>query len=194
LITNLCGSTNSAPATLAVLPATTSTPLTNTTVCLGDNVLFSTTTSGTGPFAYLWRKTGALIDGQTNNFLTLNSVSAADAGDYCVELAGRCNSVTNCATLTVNTNTTADPLLPLTNCPGATASFSTTAHGTGPFPYQWTSNGTNISGATDSSLVLPNVTADSAGTYAVQVSGACNSVTNFATLTFNTPTTATPPA
>src|SRR2546422_9157906 len=65
------------------------------------------------------------------------------------------SSVTNAATLVVNVPTTADALVSLTNCAGATVSFSTVAHGTpGPsgFSYQWSKNGSPLSGQTDSSL------------------------------------------
>ena len=59
-----------------------------------------------------------------------------------MQIVGLCNSVTNFATLTLNTPTTADPLVSQTNCPGTTVSFSTLAHGTGPFSYQWVKDGT----------------------------------------------------
>ena len=39
-------------------------------------------------------------------------------------VSGNCTSVTNSATLTVLTNTTASPLVSLTNCPGGTATFT----------------------------------------------------------------------
>jgi uncharacterized repeat protein (TIGR01451 family) len=52
---------------------------------------------------------------------------------------------------------------------GQTTMFSVGAIGTLPLSYQWTSNQINIGGATNSSLVLPNVQADQAGIYAVQV-------------------------
>src|SRR5207245_4504196 len=75
-------------------------------------------------------------------------------------------------------------------CPGDTVSFSTTAHGTGPFGFQWAKSGAPLPGQTGNSLTLSSITATSAGTYSVQVTGACNSVTNFASLTVNIATTA----
>ena len=48
---------------------------------------------------------------------------------------------------------------------GTTVSFSVTASGTQPLSYQWLFNGTNIGGATASSLMLSNVQAANAGLY-----------------------------
>ena len=58
------------------------------------------------------------------------------------------------------------------------ASFNVTATGTMPLGYQWSLNGTNISGATASSLTLANVTQQALGTYAVVVNNAFGSVSS----------------
>jgi hypothetical protein len=57
------------------------------------------------------------------------------------------------------------------------ASFSVTASGTGP-GYQWSLNGTNIPGATSSSLTISNVTQSDLGTYTVAVTDVFGSETN----------------
>ena len=36
------------------------------------------------------------LSGQTSNSFTINPVSLASAGNYCVVVSGTCNSVTNC--------------------------------------------------------------------------------------------------
>src|SRR5204862_3773287 len=128
--------------------------------------------------------------GQTANSLSLSGITASSAGTYPVVVTGLCNSTTNLATLTVNTPTTADALVSQTNCPGATVSFSTVAHGAGPFSYQWVKDGSPLPGPAASPLGLSGITASSAGTYSVEVTGLCNSTTNIATLTVNTPPTA----
>ena len=66
---------------------------------------------------------------------------------------------------------------------GSNVVFSTTASGTGPYNYAWLENGAAISGQTNSSLTLNNVTTSQAGIYTVIVNGAAGSVTNSATLT-----------
>jgi hypothetical protein len=78
-----------------------------------------------------------------------------------------------------------------TVCPGDGAVFSTVASGTGPYSYAWWKNGSALSGQTNSTLTLMNVSASDAATYSVIVSGAMGMVTNSATLTVNTPVTVT---
>jgi hypothetical protein len=67
----------------------------------GTSVTFSTTASGTPPFSYVWRKNGAVLNGQLENTITINPVSLADAGVYTVEVIGGKGTVTNSATLTL---------------------------------------------------------------------------------------------
>jgi hypothetical protein len=82
-------------------------------------------------------------------------------------------------------------LVPVTNSPTITAqphpvvvhahdtaSFTVTASGTIPLSYQWSSNGTNISGATLSSFTIPNVVQHDLGAYAVVVTNGVGSVTS----------------
>src|SRR5678815_3201133 len=151
---------------------------------------FSTVAEGTGPFSYQWTKDNLLLTSETNSSLVISNVSAANAGQYCVQVSGNCTSVTNCATLTIKTNTSSSALTSLTVCPGQTATFSTVAAGTGPFSYLWTKDNLLLTGETNSSLVITNVSASNAGQYCVQVSGNCTSVTNCATLTIKTNTSA----
>ena len=66
---------------------------------------------------------------------------------------------------------------------GSNVVFSTVASGTGPYNYAWLKNGAAISGQTNSSLTLNNVTTADAATYSVIVGGAMGTVTNSATLT-----------
>jgi hypothetical protein len=180
---NFSGNTSQAVTNLTILVSAVGPG--SQTVCAGDSATFSTVASGTGPYSYAWLKSNVAISGQTNNSLTLNNVSAGDAATYTVIVNGLMGSVTNSATLTVNTPVTATPLSDVTVCPGDGATFSTVASGTGPFSYAWLKNGTLISGQNGSSLTLNNVGASDTATYSVIVSGACGSVTNNAALTVN---------
>src|SRR5438876_1142273 len=58
--------------------------------------------SGSGQFSYLWRKDGVEIAGATIASYSTGAVTTNDTGAYCVVVSGACNSVTNCAILTVN--------------------------------------------------------------------------------------------
>lgn len=66
-------------------------------------------------------------------------------------------------------NLTVTPLL-VTQYVGTAASFLATANGSAPLAYQWQKNGSPIAGATASSLVLSNVSAGDAASYACVVS------------------------
>jgi|GEM_PF-6433901 len=75
-----------------------------------------------------------------------------------------------------------------TNHQGDSVTFNTTATGTPPLTYQWTFNGTNISGATDSSLILNSVQSSDAGSYAVTANNSyCSSTSTPASLTVIVP-------
>ncbi len=75
--------------------------------------------------------------------------------------------------------------------PGDNTTLSVTASGTAPLAYQWSRNGTPISGATAATLALTNVSTATAGQYRVTVTNAQGSVTTrAATVAVN----ASPPA
>ena len=75
-----------------------------------------------------------------------------------------------------------------TACIGDTAAFSATATGTA-LTYQWLKGTSTLSGKTNSTLTLTNVSLADAGAYSLRVTGATNAITNSATLTVNTPVT-----
>ena len=52
---------------------------------------------------------------------------------------------------------------------GSTVAFNVAVAGTGPITYQWTYNGVNIPGATNSNYPIVNVTTNQGGTYLVRV-------------------------
>ena len=68
---------------------------------VGQSAIFSVSASGLEPFSYQWRKDGVDIADATSDTYSIDPVSADDAASYCVVVSGTCDSVTNCATLTV---------------------------------------------------------------------------------------------
>jgi len=60
---------------------------------------------------------------------------------------------------------------------GSGLTLSVNAGGTGPLFYQWQFNGTNLAGATGSTLTLTNLTAMNAGAYRVVIANAVGTIT-----------------
>ncbi len=180
LFTNIAGTVTNVPAQLLV--GTTATPLTNQSICPGNNVTFATKATGFGPFKFQWRKNNSSIANATNSSLTLANVSNSSTGLYSVVVTGACNVVTQSAFLTVSTSVTATPLTNLVRFMGSIAIFNGVGLTAGPFTYQWMKDGVVLPEQTNSSLVLSNLTADDRGQYAVVVSSGCGSLTNAALL------------
>jgi uncharacterized repeat protein (TIGR01451 family) len=178
--------TNSASATVTVNQLTTASSLTSVSdACPGTTVRFSTTAGGTGPHSYVWRKDGVAL-ANTTDTLAISSIALGDAGTYCVEVTGACNSVTQCATLTVVAPPTISSQPQSISRPmGNSASFSVTAIGVQPITYQWLVNGSPIAGETGTTLNLANLTlAQNGNQYSVIVSNCGGAVTSApATLT-----------
>jgi uncharacterized delta-60 repeat protein len=154
---------------------------------------FSASGSGDPPLGYYWLKggfplaDGGKISGSRTPTLTLSNVFGADAGGYSLVVSNASGSSTSSvATLTVREPIiTNQPLNQLANA-GDNASFTVGALGSAPFGYQWSKNGTNISGANAAILTLNNVTAADTATYSVVVSTPYGSASSSnATLTVN---------
>ncbi|MER3465646.1 MAG: phage tail protein, partial [Chitinophagaceae bacterium] len=83
---------------------------------------------------YQWRKGGTNIIGATSSTLTLNNISAVDAGSYDVVITSSCGTtVTSTAvnlTLNAATTITTQPTA-VAACTGTSASFTVAASGTG---------------------------------------------------------------
>ncbi len=209
IVSNAAGSTTSASATLTLnLPPTITVPPTSATVNLGATATFNVVASGVAPFTYQWQKNSgagaANITGATNSsYTTPATVTGDNNATFDVIVSNAAGSTTSgSATLTLNfpPTITVPPVSTMVNL-GATATFSVTASGTGPFTYQWQKNSgsgaVNITGATNSSYTTPaTVAGDNNATFDVIVSNAAGSITSAsATLTLNFPPTITvPPA
>ena len=194
LITNSVGSVTSAPATLTVNPAGVAPSITTQplgqSLGLGTSATLTVVAAGTSPLAYQWSKNGTAITGATSASLTFSSLSASDAGSYAVVVSNALGSVgSSAASLTVISPPTIT-IQPAnqTVIAGAPLTLSVTATGAAPLTYQWSKNGTAISGATSPTFSLSSSAALDAGSYRVVVSTTGASVTsNAVTVTVNTP-------
>ena len=100
-VTSVCRqATNSAILTVNVPLQTVSGPA-NSTNCTGSSASFSVAATGTS-LSYQWYKSASPLAARTNSSMTLNGLSATDAGTYSVVVNDLCgNTTSNSASLTV---------------------------------------------------------------------------------------------
>jgi hypothetical protein len=175
-----------------VAPSITSQPKSDT-VTVGQNVTFSVTAKGTVPLSYQWSKNGNSISGAKSSSYALTNVQSGDAGWYTVTVSNGVppNATSSGAGLTVSPKPVAPGITAQpksqTITVGQSVTFSVTATGTAPLWYQWSKNGSSISGAKSSSYTLTNVQSGDAGWYTVKVSNGVSpdATSNGAELTVN---------
>jgi alpha-tubulin suppressor-like RCC1 family protein len=177
IVSNVAGSVLSASAVLRVIPVppTILSGPTNLNLSAGSTGAFSVTAAGSAPFTYEWRFNGTPLSTKSP-LLTLSNVQAANAGNYQVIVANSIGAATSSvATLTVTPSVPIFVSQPVGGSMIAgTNNFSLVAVGRGsdPISYQWLLEGTNLPGATRSSLVLSNISPAQSGSYANVASNA----------------------
>ena len=151
----------------------------------GTIATFSVAPGGSEPFSFQWLKDGVPltdggnVSGASTATLTLSNVFKADEGGYAVGVSNSLGSaISSAAQLTV-----IDPVITVQPASqmrqlGQSATFAVTAVGTAPLQYQWWKDAAPLRGATNASLVRPNLQARDVGSYCAVVSNACGSVTS----------------
>ena len=157
-------------------------------VVVGGSAGFGVTASGTAPFGYQWNFNGAALDGATNAALSITNVQMSQGGNYMVVVTNSISAATSAvAVLTVASNGSAPFITAQPNgqtvVAGGNAAFSVGATGTAPLKYQWTLNGTNLSGATNTNYTVSGAQSRNAGTYTVTVTNIFGSTNSAAVLT-----------
>jgi hypothetical protein len=156
----------------------------------GESVQFSVSATGSAALSYQWSRNGTAISGATSSSYSIASVQESDAGTYSVRVSDGNTEATASATLSV---TVLDPVEIATGpqsqlvMQGDSVQFSVSATGTGPLSYQWSYNGTPISGATSSSYSIASAQVDDAGTYSVLVGNGHTQASASATLAVEVP-------
>jgi hypothetical protein len=140
---------------------------------IGSPVSFNVVAAGESPLTYQWRFNNTNIVGATNVTLAFAAVDLTNAGNYRVVVFSPSGSITSTvATLTVLSFSVQAQPQSQTNTVGSTVSFSIAVDSELPTTYQWRFNGTNVAGATNSTLMLDNVQLTNSGDYQVVVSNA----------------------
>lgn len=190
IVTNSCGSVTSATITLTVNTSPEITSLSPSTVkCEGSSVTFNVNASGSTPLSYQWYDKNGLITGATNNFLNLNSLTTANAGNYYVIVSNSCGSKqSNNISLTINEA----PVITATSsgatrCEGQSMTFSISAQGTAPINYQWYKDGIEIFGAKNNTYTINILNTSDAGNYYCIASNSCGTAqSQYISLVVNT--------
>jgi hypothetical protein len=151
----------------------------------GDTLFLSVDAGGTPALGYQWRKNDTNLPGATGTSYTKANLSAADQGDYKVVITNASGAITSSiATITIQSQT----LPNITQQPvGASVyqngyvQLEVLATGGG-LNYRWRQNGSLLSAATNSTLILSPAVATNAGNYSVNVSNTIGSM-NSSTVT-----------
>jgi alpha-tubulin suppressor-like RCC1 family protein len=175
VVTNLYGSiTSSASLSVSASKPVIGQQPADQWVTAGSNAAFAVTAIGSLPLAYQWQCNLTNLPAQTNAALVLTNVQPGQSGllfGVVVSNAEGAVASSN-ALLTVVPGMVAIQPQNLATNGGATVTFSSTVIGQGPFLYQWQFSGTNLDGATNSTLTLTNALASQSGLYRVIASNA----------------------
>ncbi len=158
LASNLIGSvTNTMTLTVIVPPSISD--LTNQAAAVGTDITIAPNVSGVPTPALQWQKDGSNLTGQTSATLSIPDAQSGDSGQYCLIASNAAGVVTNCMTLTIGSDVapTITGLTDQTVVQGNTGTFAASVSGVPVPTLQWRENGSDIPGATGSSLILTNV-------------------------------------
>jgi PKD repeat protein len=129
---------------------------------------------------------GSTISGSTSSALTILNAQVADSGSYCLIASNFASTVTNCMTLTISVADAAPTITGPTDqytILDSNATFSASVAGLPSPTVQWQENGTNIAGATSTSVTLTNVQFTQDGfVYSIIASNRAGALTNSAVL------------
>ena len=145
-------------------------------VAAGTTLTFEALIGG-GSASCQWRKDGVNVEGATNATYVIPRVDLAATGGYSVRVTGTSGALTS---RVAQVQVLAPPLIvadpqDLTVLQGAQVLWEVLATGSA-LNYQWLLNGLPLEGATNRTLLLPEVQAFQAGAYSVLVENAVGSV------------------
>ncbi len=171
-------------------PPTIETQPRNASACAGQSTSISVSAVG-AQLRYQWRKGMVDIPNATSAVLEIPVVDAATIGQYSCVVSGACTPSVTTQTVTVSvaqaTVLTVQPA-PATVEQSKPFTLSVKATGTD-LTYQWSKDGTPITGATSADYRVTSSALTDAGSYTCEVGGGCGKVTSNSVVVTITPTT-----
>lgn len=159
-------------------------------VCPGSSFSLSVATNAGANTVYQWYKNGSQITGATSAVYNVTSASTSDTASYYVNVFNACGTNSNAALIQLKTNTNFNTQPVSQSRPlNSSCLFTCSGVGSGNISYQWRKNNIPISGATNASLQINNLSYSDTGTYSVTLSADCRSINSSdAYLSIITPT------
>jgi hypothetical protein len=195
IASNLYGIATSGVATVSIVlpPVITQSP-SNWVAAVGTPVTLTASATGTAPLSYQWWHGAGPISGASSSAYVLGPVQTNQAGSYFVVVSnayGIATSAVATVTVYVPVSISVQPTDQVVPAHGV-AVFNVTAGGYPAPSYQWAFNGTNLPGATVSSLVVSNVLLTNLGIYDVTVENGFSSQTSLPANLIMSPSIITP--
>jgi len=146
------------PTTVAVTPTGT------TTVCAGNNIVYTATVTGGSGLTYQWTEDTVNIAGATLSTYTANKATAQSHAYNCQVSSTGCATAIQDTTPSTGTWTAAHtvdvtPNGTTTVCTTASILYTATVTGAVSPAYQWTEDGINVTGATTATYSVSKATA-----------------------------------
>jgi hypothetical protein len=184
-----CGVRESLTATLQLTePVTITADPAGTAICVGDPLALAVVADGTPPLSYQWRRNGVDIPGATADSYSVSIAGLEDAGVYDVVVTNDCGDAASApAAVDLLGAEIFEQPHDLAVGWGGTAVFDIQVNAIGTVSYQWFRDGEAVAGATSVTLTLSNVTPDDAGSYSVEVTHGCGTVSSMAATLAVTP-------
>ena len=164
-------STNALLTVLPPSPPSISCQPVDESVYRGETIYYGLCINGSPPLTYQWLKNGTNLPSATTVSLLLTNVQFSDAGTYSLQVSNTEGSAVS-SNAVISVLPSAAPVIAVQPCSlnvsaRAAPVLAVQVSAAPEARYQWVRNGTNIPGATCSSLSFTNVTAADAGIYSV---------------------------
>lgn len=158
------------------------------TVLDGASASFSVELTGANSPTYQWMKNGTNVSGATSSTLTLAADYKSNGAKFSVAVKNSDGQALTSAEAILNVTPVAvsvqqAPAASIAAMQGDKVTLSVLATGTEPIAYQWQRNGSDVAGATQSTLILDNISLlEDGASYTLKLTNPAGSVSTTASV------------